>query len=73
MTMSAPIEMPFHYKTTSIAAVTCELSCLNVLYSLLLSFCQLTAQCFKSHHSKPKRYLIYFCCIIQLCLTVTLN
>ena len=39
MIMSAPIEMPFHYKTTSIAAVTCELPCLNVLYSLLLSFC----------------------------------
>ena len=39
MIMSAPIEMPFHYMATSIAAVTCELQCLNVLYSLLLSFC----------------------------------
>ena len=37
MTMSAPVEMPFHYKTTSIAAVTCELPCLNVLYFLSLT------------------------------------
>ena len=39
MIMSASIEMPFHCKTTSIATVTGELPCLNVLYSLLLSFC----------------------------------